>query len=94
MKPFYINIPEGGIPDGMNTNEVSEPYSNIQVHDIRTEQTTALSLDKQGFEVAEGTTGAAVVHAVTPDNFACSDRLQSALVPATEAFLKERLSES
>jgi hypothetical protein len=93
VKPFHINIPEGGIPDGVHTNEVSEPYNNIQVHDIRTEPTTAFSLDKQGFEVAvaEGTTESAVVNAVTPDKFACSDSLQSALAPATEAFLKERL---
>ncbi len=91
--PFYINIPDGGIPGAMNTNEISEPYHGIDVRDIRAETSTTFSLDKQGFElaVAEGTLGEAVLGAVTPDKLAKSEKILEAYAPAMEAFLKQRL---
>lgn len=78
----------------MNNNEVSEPYHNILVRDIRVKQATHFSLDQQGFEVtiAEGVTEAAVLKAVTPDILIRADALQTALAPAMEAILKERLN--
>ncbi|KAK0646758.1 hypothetical protein B0T16DRAFT_414215 [Cercophora newfieldiana] len=93
VKPFYINIPDGGIPGAMNTNEISEPYHGIYVRDIRAETSTTFSLDKQGFEVAvaEGTLGEAVLGAVTPDKLAKPEKLLEAYAPAMEAFLKQRL---
>ncbi|KAK0744779.1 hypothetical protein B0T21DRAFT_407853 [Apiosordaria backusii] len=94
VKPFHINIPAGGIPGGHHTNEVSQPYHNIRVRDIRAEG-SQLSLDTNGFEVAVagGTTGAAVLGALAPEDFERSDanELRSILAPAMEVFLTERL---
>ena len=56
IKPFHINIPEGGIPGATHTNEVSDPYRNVPVSDIRG-RVDDFSLDRQGFEIVSDRDG-------------------------------------
>lgn len=92
VKPFHINIPAGGIPGGRHTNEVSQPYHNIKIGDIRAAQ-AQFSLDRQGFEVAvaDGTAGAAVLNTLAPEEYERSDEVRSRLGPKMEEFLREKL---
>ncbi|KAK3944660.1 hypothetical protein QBC46DRAFT_373959 [Diplogelasinospora grovesii] len=92
VKPFHINIPAGGIPGRQHTNEVSQPYHNVKVHDIR-EGKRCFSLDREGFEVAEANEarGAALLNALTPDQYQDSDLVTSRVAPKMEPFLRERL---
>lgn len=93
VKPFHINIPGGGIPGGVQTNEISQPYRNVAVHDIRGSE-SLFSLDRQGFTIARmGSKEMAedILHAVRADEYRDSKLVLGRLGPKMESFIKHRL---
>ncbi len=70
VKPFHINVLDGGIPNGVRTNEVSEPYRNLIVHNIKGNK-SKFSLDQQEFTVAKVTRedASSVLNAIHGDDY-------------------------
>lgn len=53
VKPYVINVPQSAIPGGKQTNQVSKPYHDCPIRDMR--PTLAdFSLDRNGFQVLQG----------------------------------------
>lgn len=49
-KPYHINIPSTALEPGLQSNEVSQPYYNIPVEDLRGRE-CEFSLNQNGFGV-------------------------------------------
>lgn len=92
MKPFHINVPQGGIPNGTHTNEVSGPYHNIPVHDMRGRE-DEFSLDRQGFQVIRDRNNDVdtVLEALSPKDYPKLDLVMGQVGPAMQNLLRKRL---
>jgi hypothetical protein len=88
-KPYHINIPEGGIPGGSQTNEVSESSPDLTVRDIRGKECD-LTLDKNGFQVAHD--DGSVSSSLPYDDYGDAGKVASHARPAIERFLKTLLN--
>lgn len=92
MKPFHINVPQGGIPGFSHTNEVSGPYS-INVSDIRGRE-AQFSLDKHGFQIlreANEDTNR-VLNALPPKLYPDLDLVMAEVGPAMETLIRNQLN--
>lgn len=91
-KPYYINVPEGSIPGGSHTNEVSKQYHNIRIHDLR-EVKSKISLDREGFEVVreDPADPEAASNCLAHGNYGDADTVLEEIGPTMELFLQRYL---
>lgn len=87
-KPYNINVPTDGIPNGSQTNEVSGAYHNIPIHSLRDSQ-HGFDLDREGFRVA--TVDKTILDSATYDDYRDESVVARRVGPAMEQFLKATL---
>lgn len=87
VKPYHINVPQGGIPGGSHTNEESKSYIDLPVHNLRGRE-TCYSLDKHGFELVQAQK---ITQVLRYEDYANSEAVVTELGPAMEGFLKHTL---
>jgi hypothetical protein len=92
VKPYHINVPQWALPRQLQSNEVSAPYPNIRVSDLRGRERD-MTLDQNGFGVFEESRSdeESMVGCLTYDDYADVQKVLERGRPAVESFLKRTL---
>lgn len=91
-KPYLINLPERALALGLQSNEVSLPYHNIDVTGMR-DTLDYFQLDRQGFEVIiEDENGSkSLLECATYEDYDNEHKIRQKVRPAVESFLKRKI---
>lgn len=92
VKPYHINLPAWALPPGRQTNEVSIPYHDIPIADLRNIK-AQFTLDRNGFEiqVEDGRGPKSLLDCVGFEDYDNREAVQAKVLPAVEDFLKRKL---